>query len=53
MSDASIRASVYAQRRPGEEEDGVVWKSLYSGLIVIVSVALALVAFVLTVTVRV
>jgi hypothetical protein len=30
-----------------------VWRSLYSGLVVLVGVALALVAFVLTVTVRV
>ena len=33
---------------PGKE-DGVVWRSLYSGLVVLAGVALAFVAFALTV----
>jgi len=36
----------------GEKEVGVVWRSLYSGLIVAGAVALAFVAFALTVAFR-
>lgn len=34
------------------KEDGVVWRSLYSGLIVLGGVALAFVAFALTIALR-